>query len=348
MARNKKKKGKKGDGVKKPVSNNAENIHRMVSISDGSKKGDSGPAKKREPRTPTPPIPASFGELPGPGRGPTNAGHYYYAGREYGRDLPAHSYPRLLGRHADRFSKKMPIHGIPHEAFFDPAFGDEKKKNRSFSLNAAILETTYPGLLIGTGYMHPVPTKVSKDKDEDGDFQQGFFFDWTTGAPVIPGSTVKGVLRSVFPKPGDAPEIREGKARYIVEVLAEISKCEAGRLGDPDSLAKKLETELFEGGNMAYFDAYIVGVPEDGKVFREDYITPHRNGPFEDPIPLRFLKIGPGVRFRFPFRLREVEIGGTTLPGGKLKEFFQRILMDFGIGAKRNTGYGALAAPKKG
>jgi len=71
------------------------------------------------------------------------------------------------------------------------------------------LTTIYPGLLIGAGYSHPALKEIKKsDRDEVGDFQLGFFFDHTTGLPVIPGSSVKGVLKSVFPKKVSAIEMK--------------------------------------------------------------------------------------------------------------------------------------------
>jgi|GEM_PF-506154 len=53
------------------------------------------------------------------------------------------------------------------------------------------LFTNYPGLLIGSGYNHGTNKK--------GEIKLGFLFDHTTGLPYIPGSSVKGLLRSVFP-----------------------------------------------------------------------------------------------------------------------------------------------------
>jgi len=54
------------------------------------------------------------------------------------------------------------------------------------------LYTTYPGLTTGTGLPHGI-------KGEDDDFKIGSYFDYTTGLPTLPGSSVKGVLRSMFP-----------------------------------------------------------------------------------------------------------------------------------------------------
>lgn len=53
------------------------------------------------------------------------------------------------------------------------------------------LQTTYPGLLVGVGYNHQVSNTEA--------INAGFSFDHTTGLPLLPGSSVKGVLRSAFP-----------------------------------------------------------------------------------------------------------------------------------------------------
>jgi len=54
------------------------------------------------------------------------------------------------------------------------------------------LTTVYPGLLIGSGYPH--------ESSVIGELKLGFHFDYTTGLPVIPGSSIKGVLRDAFEK----------------------------------------------------------------------------------------------------------------------------------------------------
>lgn len=58
---------------------------------------------------------------------------------------------------------------------------------------ATRLKTTYPGLVIGTGYAHGIGAK------EGDEFKMGFHFDHTSGHPAIPGSSIKGAIRSVFP-----------------------------------------------------------------------------------------------------------------------------------------------------
>lgn len=52
------------------------------------------------------------------------------------------------------------------------------------------LQTAYPGLLVGTGLPHSFGGK--------GEAALGLTLDYVTGMPYIPGSSVKGALRSAF------------------------------------------------------------------------------------------------------------------------------------------------------
>jgi CRISPR-associated protein Cmr6 len=177
------------------------------------------------------------------------------------------------------------------------------------------LRTLYPGLLIGAGYAHP------KLKENDEDFQLGFFFDHTTGLPVIPGSSIKGALRSLLPIDGDVNSKREYvKALYKWD----------------DAFIDDL-CARFEDGKTVFFDAYIeVTDDEKGRIFAEDYITSHFSdepmGAFKDPNPVRFIKIRPGVTFRFQFGIDDERV----------LEAFKTLLIDHGVGAKTNVGYGAF------
>ena len=123
------------------------------------------------------------------------------------------------------------------------------------------LTTIYPGLITGSGYNHPAGERES---DSSSDFQMGFYFDHTTGMPVIPGSTVKGILKSVFPKNEDKEIIQE-KIKYI-----------NGLLDNKFEITIDNWQNLFEKGNI-FYDAFISSVPQDGRIFAEDYITPHKN-----------------------------------------------------------------------
>ena len=182
------------------------------------------------------------------------------------------------------------------------------------------MTTIYPGLLIGSGYQHEIG-------GVDSEFQLGFFFDYTTGMPIISGSSVKGVLRSAFKD-----------KEYIKELLE-----------DHDIDISKLEIEIFgsnnsdnevEKGQDIFFDAFIIKSNNINETFLDDdYITPHHNDPYKDPIPLRFLKVSPNVTFRFYFKLHD----GVITREEKLL-LFDKILQDFGVGAKTNVGYGQFTS----
>ena len=129
------------------------------------------------------------------------------------------------------------------------------------NFHAFQLVTTYPGLLIGTGNPH--------DAKLDAAVKLGFSFDYVTGLPYLPGSSLKGMLRSRFPgKYG-------GEDKADREILL-------GRiLGRDDIDADALETEIFNGDDI-FLGAFPLDWP-DGMLSME-YITPHKE--FQDPNPI--------------------------------------------------------------
>lgn len=203
------------------------------------------------------------------------------------------------------------------------------------------LKTIYPGLLIGTGSPHETGSL--------GEFKLGFHFDHTTGLPVIPSSSIKGKIRSAF----DHPD-------YINSLIKKSEKGEGDLSENTDQLdinqIDELKNDIFEGKfipnnahteikdkrNSIYqrdifFDAVIIKAEK--RIFAEDFITPHKSE-FKNPIPLKFIKISPGVTFRFRFRLLDRKINKDS----KL-HLFKKIILDQGIGAKTNVGYGRLVIP---
>lgn len=219
------------------------------------------------------------------------------------------------------------------------------------------LTTIYPGLLLGSGYAHEIGgEKVNGKPTVENELKLGFFFDYTTGLPCIPGSSIKGVLRSAFEK---------NQGRYVVYILHELKD------GKRDSKVKELATAfdeqllvfqdtgkidkfgnkiysnskfvktIFEGGNLPvyqhdiFFDAFPIHSANQGNIFiGNDYITPHDH-PLKNPNPIQFLKVLPGVSFRFDFKLTD-----SIMPKKLKLEVFRQILLDLGIGAKTNVGYG--------
>lgn len=174
------------------------------------------------------------------------------------------------------------------------------------------LKVAYPGLLVGIGNLHGAHMEDEKGKKITDDINIGFTFDYVTGQPIIPGSTVKGVLRSCLE---NNPEVVG--AFFKVNITNELIK------------------ELFEGDD-AFLDAVILCGDENNKILAFDTITPHKS-PIENPIPIKFIKVTPDVQFEFRFRLTD-----GILTAKEKADLYKELIMLFGIGAKTNVGYGVM------
>lgn len=201
--------------------------------------------------------------------------------------------------------------------------------NRGFEL-----KTTYPGLLAGSGYLHEFSIEEA--------LMLGFSFDYTSGLPSIPASSIKGLLRF-------ACEVKDGE--YLKQLIDEVVP---GLIGFDSN---KFVEEVFDGtsgeGRIGiykrdiFFDAIPVRSNNTNDHFLgDDFITPHIHKEdrsmdgLKNPIPLKFLKILPEVIFKFNFLLRGEKAG---LSAKNREDLFRKILLDLGIGAKTNVGYGQFA-----
>lgn len=204
-----------------------------------------------------------------------------------------------------------------------------------------------PGLLIGSGLAHGLP-------GSEEDVKTGLQFDYTSGLPVIPGSSVKGVIRSAFPTikedKGQSNEADAEKLNYIKSLIADIPKFSALGLEDKDIF--ELGNQMFNHGDI-FADALLVGYGTRTKqqvhvrqVLAEDYITPHTGGPLAQPIPIKIVKVAPGVTFAFCFKFNETKIGAKVVSASMKKALCAAILQDLGVGAKTNVGYGVLKEVK--
>lgn len=200
-----------------------------------------------------------------------------------------------------------------------------------------------PGLLIGSGLAHGLP-------GSEEDVKTGLQFDYTSGLPVIPGSSVKGVIRSAFPTikedKGQSNEADAEKLNYIKSLIADIPEFSSLVLEDKDIL--ELGNQMFNHGDV-FADALLVGygtrMKQHGpvkQVLTEDYITPHTGGPLAQPIPIKIVKVAPGVTFAFCFKFNETKIGAKVVSASMKKALCAAILQDLGVGAKTNVGYGVL------
>lgn len=202
------------------------------------------------------------------------------------------------------------------------------------------MKTTYPGLLIGIGNAHDAANEANLVKDA---VKLGFALDYVTGLPVIPGSTVKGVLRSAF---SEHPE-------YVKEKLEEVTG-DARWAEMSNETLKKIENEMFgdkQNPNTAKQDVFFEAVPvkagAGSRLLGEDFVTSHKGDTREmdglvEPNPVRMLKVLPGVVFAFRFQCLLNEIDGYCMTPEVKVNLFAGILEDLGIGAKTNTGYGNM------
>ena len=197
------------------------------------------------------------------------------------------------------------------------------------------LKTKAPGLLIGTGYFHEIPNLK-------GQLINGFEFDYTSGLPKIPASSVKGVLRSAFPLEENEinlnkltkdqkfvkQEINQGKYEFIKKLLRKV----ADKNFSFEEIIK-IKDEIFNYGDI-FLDAELY--VENKEIFAIEHFTPHKDK-FSNPIPLKFLKIKENITFEFRFLLSKKEMILSTI---QRKNLFECLIKELGIGAKTNENYG--------
>ena len=231
------------------------------------------------------------------------------------------------------------------------------------------VQSIYPGIITGIGMKHETGIK--------GEFKLGMYFDYTSGMPCIPGSSVKGALRSAFPQfekhKKTEKEYKNTKAYLLYSILNKIApdkfpvQNEVKENSSQEEIQKiintydyslitKLEEEIFNGQNYdperkdekgemkkmlsvyekdIFHDGFIVNGDVKGRIIGNDAIT-HHPEPLNNPIPVLFLKILPGVGIRFNFDLKK----GSVLSAIQKKDHYLQIFLTLGIGAKTNVGYG--------
>lgn len=194
------------------------------------------------------------------------------------------------------------------------------------------LATCYPGLITGIG--------ISHSSGQKNEAKLGLSFDHTTGLPFIPGSSVKGLLRSIFPGPRKDNE--KERCDFIREKIEkDLSDDEIKRLWVDIFGSDNKDKDNHIQGSDIFFDAF----PIDSKngLLDLDYITPHTRSEFSEPTPIQFMRIKSEVTFRFSFKFSKTKLSKnvTIMPDDKEK-LFKEILTTVGIGAKTNVGYGQL------
>lgn len=210
----------------------------------------------------------------------------------------------------------------------------------------------YPGLITGVGIIHD-------SKKLTGGYNLGMHFDYTYGMPVVYGSSIKGVLRDYF-KQARTTNYDDDLFASVLQKNIDIDELFEdifnGRILQESSDGKLVYINKSVYERDVFFDAVIVEEAEIRRrnqrikyIVTDDSITPHKEGPLKNPVPIAMLKIASGCILEFRFRLSDfTSHGGKIFKAEEKKKLFKSILERVGVGAKTNVGYGQLEEPKNG
>lgn len=178
-------------------------------------------------------------------------------------------------------------------------------------------------LIIGLGNDHPT--------------ERGFTFHWTMGVPYIPAESVKGVVRLAYLM-NEATEDENFFKHWAEE--------DENFWQEVETIFGRTEKEgPSKRGKVVFLDTFPVEVPtltlEITTCHYTDYYAGKR-GPTEDqnPNPLPFLAIAPGVKFKFIF-LASNDINHEEIK--KLEASFMAAIKEHGFGAKTAVGHGRFS-----
>lgn len=242
-----------------------------------------------------------------------------HAGLLFQRYLEAHKPQADQGR---RELKQMPEEKLLDEATKIVAGEEYKiafkrwKTSSSAGMSTFSLELA-ASLAIGLGNENPL--------------EVGLTVHHTYGMPLIPGSAIKGLCRrgAGFLKNGD-----NGIDQFYT--LFGSTKENGGK----DS-----------AGYVTFYDAWYDPDSVGGKPFHRDVVTVHHpeyygsrgsSAPtdFDDPTPVPFLVVKKGARFFFAIQAPNTEWGDFTA------NLMKWCLINLGVGAKTNAGYGYFEAER--
>lgn len=195
----------------------------------------------------------------------------------------------------------------------------------------------------------------------------------TWGVPVIPGSSLKGLLGNyvdavfgpdtVELAPWDQPEDQQERARWQ-GVLWQAARIRRG----PGELYRKIfgapeadeDDEMLRhnieagavAGQVIFHDALFVPGSADNSPYALDVITVHQkryydsNGnnnhwpcDYDDPNPVSFLTVRPGTQMLFA-------LSGPTELTEVVEQLLKDALAEWGIGGKTSSGYGRFGPVK--
>ena len=206
------------------------------------------------------------------------------------------------------------------------------------------LKLLYPGLYVGMGYSQGVSADNEKRKE---DLKNGMSFDYTTGLPYIPGSEIKGMLRSSFINhPEDT--LAALKSKTGIENLNEADLLALERVIFGNRIKRKpADQNPDEQGGVIFYDAF----PIQGSMGMDSITSHHKKKgnkdsippELQEPNPIKTLKVAAGSVFEFRFAIpAELNFGEHSIRRAKVKELFLQLILDWGMGAKTKLGYGTF------
>jgi CRISPR-associated protein Cmr6 len=210
-------------------------------------------------------------------------------------------------------------------------------------------KSSYPGLIVGIGYPHE-----TKKGDKEA-ILTGFFFDYTSGTPCIPGSSIKGVVRSVARNQSFCCEyllpdaLKKKITEYSQEQYSDFIEALFGVDPSRHNAYETDDTSIYN--RIIFMDSYAVdhlSVNAKNKVFSLDYLAPHKNSEkksslLSNPDLVKLLKVVPEVIFDFSFIIpEEIVINELVLKREDIIFLVKKAIEEAGVGAKTNLGYGYL------
>lgn len=195
------------------------------------------------------------------------------------------------------------------------------------------LKVMYPGLITGSGINH--------EANIEGEFKLGIHLEYTSGMPVIYGSSIKGICRAAFKDADYIQKILKQRGIKAVDVEDLEKDIFDGLIYEPQGSDNLQGSKIYKLKSIyqrdIFFDAVIKAPDSEGRIVCSDYITPHYKDVLKDPVPLGFIKIAPGCTMEFRFRLID-----SLISKEEKFDLLYTILHDFGVGAKSSVGYGYL------
>lgn len=190
---------------------------------------------------------------------------------------------------------------------------------------AAVKLYTASRLVVGLGLPTPVET--------------GLLLDRLTGSPYLPGSSIKGVLRSAA-ELAAAGELEVPGAPDAAGFWHQHRERLFGPALVPGARSRR--------GAVTFYDAF----PVTWARLELDVMTPHQSeyyggadkppADWHEPIPVPFLAVATGTAFEFPLEVG-LEAAAAEEAPERVKSLLQAALSTLGIGGKTSGGYGLFS-----